>query len=105
MNAIRDGNQIRIYDAYRIKESIKELDGRFYDSDDKAWVVPYSKETTALLHLLGVTLGGELNGELQQETPEDEAPLFPMPIKATPYQHQVRAYNHALRVFGIGGDA
>lgn len=38
MNAIRDGNQIRVYDAFLAKESIKEIDGRFYDPDDKAWV-------------------------------------------------------------------
>ena len=34
---------------------------------------------------------------------KDEKPIVPMPIKATPYQHQVRAYNFALRLFGIGG--
>ena len=32
MNAIRDGNHIRIYDAFLAKESIKEIDGRFYDA-------------------------------------------------------------------------
>lgn len=56
MNAIRDGNHIRIYDAFLAKESIKEIDGRFYDPDDKAWVVPYSKENVALLQLLGASL-------------------------------------------------
>ena len=29
MNAIRDGNHVRVYDAFLIKESIKEIDGRF----------------------------------------------------------------------------
>jgi hypothetical protein len=105
MNAISDGNRIRVYDAFRIKESIKEITGRFYDSDDKAWVLPYSTETAALLRFLGVTLEGELTESIEQETLTDEAPLIHMPIKATPYQHQVRAYNHALRVFGIGGGA
>ena len=103
MNATREGNQIRVYDAFRIKESIKEIDGRFYDADDKAWVVPYSPDTAALLRLLGVSLSGELCSEIQQETAADEVPLVPMPIKATPYQHQVKAYNHALRTFGIAG--
>ena len=42
MNAIKDGNHIRIYDAYLIRESIKEIPGRFYDPDDKAWLVPLS---------------------------------------------------------------
>jgi len=103
MNTTREGNQIRVYDAFRIKESIKEISGRFYDADDKAWVVPYSLDTAALLRLLGVSLSGELCSEMQQETAADEAPIFQMPIKATPYQHQIRAYNYALRTFGIGG--
>ena len=106
MNAIRDGNHIRIYNAFLIKESIKEIDGRFYDPDDKAWLVPYSKENAGLLALLGVTLGEGLLENADQEQPQEpEEPILPMPIKATPYQHQVRAYNFALRLFGIGGAA
>lgn len=105
MNAIRDGNQIRVYDAFLIKESIKEIDGRFYDKDNKAWVVPYSKDNVALLGLLGVQLDKTLASVVKQEDTGDEVPIFPMPIKATPYQHQVRAYNFALRTFGIGGNA
>ena len=66
MNAVRDGNHIRIYNAYMIRESIKEIDGRFYDADDKAWLVPYSKENAALLSLLGVTLGADLMDHTEQ---------------------------------------
>ena len=106
MNAVKDGKQIRIYNAFLIKESIKEIDGRFYDADDKAWVVPYSKENAGLLALLGVSLGeGLLDSEDQQQVQEPEEPILPMPIKATPYQHQIRAFNFALRLFGIGGVA
>ena len=103
MNAIRDGNHIRIYNAYLAKESIKEMDGRFYDPDDKAWLVPYSKENVALLGLLGAALDPSLSPDVKVQDAGDEDPIFPMPIKATPYQHQVRAYNFALRTFGIGG--
>ena len=68
MNAVKDGMHIRIYNAFLIKESIKEIDGRFYDADDKAWVVPYSKENAGLLALLGVSLGeGLLDSEDQQQ--------------------------------------
>lgn len=105
MNAIRDGNHVRVYDAYLAKESIKEIDGRFYDPDDKAWVVPYSKENVALLGLLGAVLDDSLAPDIEAQPAGDEEPIFPMPIKATPYQHQVRAYNFALRTFGIGGTA
>ena len=103
MNAIRDGNHIRVYDAFLAKESIKEITGRFYDADDKAWVVPYSKENAALLGLLGAALDDSLSSAVEIQDAGDEDPIFPMPIKATPYQHQVRAYNFALRTFGIGG--
>ncbi len=103
MNAIRDGNHIRVYEAYLAKESIKEIDGRFYDADDKAWVVPYSKENVALLGLLGATLDDSLSPLIQTQDAGDEDPIFPMPIKATPYQHQIRAFNFALCTFGIGG--
>ena len=105
MNAIKDGNHIRIYDAFMIRESIKEIPGRFYDPDDKAWLVPFSSENAGLLALLGVELAPDLmpqhDGESYGEEPE--TPVIPMPIKATPYQHQVKAYNFALRLFGIGG--
>lgn len=105
MKAVKDGNHIRIYDAFLIRESIKEIPGRFYDPDDKAWLVPFSPENAATLALLGVELEKNLifapeNGDALEK---DEKPIVPMPIKATPYQHQVRAYNFALRLFGIGG--
>ena len=103
MLAKKDGNHIRIYDAFLIKESIKEIRGRFYDADDKAWVVPYSQENVAMLTLLGVQLDDSLAVEVKQQDAGDEVPMFPMPIKATPYQHQVKAYNFALQTFGIGG--
>ena len=103
MNATKDGNHIKIYDAFLIKESIKEINGRFYEADDKAWVVPCTKENAALLGLLGVSLSDELTFHTDEAPAHDETPIIPMPIKATPYQHQVRAYNFALRAFGIGG--
>ena len=105
MNAIRDGNHICVYDAYNVKESIKEIDGHFYDPDNKAWIVPYSKENVKLLYLLGAGLDDTLALEVQTQAAGDEVPIIPMPIKATPYQHQVRAYNFALSTFGIGGSA
>ena len=107
MNAIKDGNHIRIYDAFLIRESIKEIPGRFYDPDDKAWLVPLTAENAATLAMLGVELEKNLitAPETEAALEKDEKPIVPMPIKATPYQHQVRAYNFALRLFGIGGAA
>lgn len=107
MNAIKDGKHIRIYDAFLIRESIKEIPGRFYDPDDKAWLVPLTAENAATLAMLGVELEKNLisTPETDDALEKDEKPIVPMPIKATPYQHQVRAYNFALRLFEIGGAA
>ena len=105
MNAIKDGKHIRVYDAFQIKESIKQIDGSFYDPDDKAWVVPYSKDNAATLALLGVELDESLAAEVKPQVAGDEEPIFPMPIKVKPYQHQIGAYNFALRIYGVGGTA
>lgn len=105
MNAIRDGNHMRVFDAYMIRESIKEIAGRTYDVDNKTWLVPYTQENAALLALLGVDLEDGLLETQTEADAADETPIIPMPIKAKPYQHQVRAYNFALRLFGIGGSA
>lgn len=104
MKATRDSQHIRVYDAFPIKESLKEITGRFYDADDKAWVVPYTQENVVTLGLLGVQLDETISQSVSEPSAGDEDPLIPMPIKAKPYQHQVRAYNFALRTFGIGGD-
>ena len=105
MNAIRDGNHIRVFDAFMIRESIKEIPGRFYDADNKAWVVPYTQENAAMLAILGVHLEDGMLETQTEAVAGDETPIIPMPIKAKPYQHQVRAYNFALRLFGVGGSA
>ena len=69
------------------------------------WLVPLSPENAATLALLGVELEKNLifTPDTGDGLEKDEKPIVPMPIKATPYQHQVRAYNFALRLFGIGG--
>ena len=105
MRASKDGNHIRVYDAYMIRESIKEINGRYYDNDEKAWVVPNTPENVALLGLLGVELDAELLPMTEAAAQPDEEPIVPMPIKAKPYQHQIRAFNFALRLFGIGDRA
>ena len=105
MNAVRDGNHIRVYDAYLVKESIKEIDGRFFDPDEKAWVIPNTRENVSLLGLLGAALDDSLSPICEACDARDEVPIYPMPIKAIPYQHQIRAYNFALRTFGIGDSA
>ena len=56
-----------------------------------------------LIGLLGVELDDSLCEMKVTEKSVDETPIVPMPIKAKPYQHQIRAFNFAMKMFGIGG--
>jgi hypothetical protein len=53
MKAFKDGNKIRIEDGYLHRESIKEIPGRRYDAESKAWYAPCTEKNTALLQMLG----------------------------------------------------
>lgn len=53
MYAVQSNETIRIYDSYLYRESIKEIDGRQYDAEDKCWVVPLCCENVATLSLIG----------------------------------------------------
>lgn len=109
MRAVKQGGEIRIEDGYLHKESIKEIPGRRYDTDSKAWYTPCTEKNAVLLQTLGAKLDEELRafvssvcGDAAVEVP----PIRAMPIKVTPYKHQVRAFNFALKILcGEGGDA
>lgn len=83
MKAVKDGNHIRIYDAFLIRESIKEIPGRFYDPDDKAWLVPLSPENAATLKA----------GTGKQRQPPVVVPKVPSHFQYLPRQDR----NHHLR--------
>jgi hypothetical protein len=36
---------------------------------------------------------------MEQKT--EVIPVIPMPVKATPYKHQIEAFNLAMRLFGV----
>lgn len=103
MRAVLRDDLIVIYDSYYYKESIKEIEGRFFDADEKAWCVPLSTKNIARLKLLGADLSAELQemdeGNVTCDTLEE--PIIRPPIKGSLYQHQVRAYNFALKTLGV----
>ena len=87
MRAVRQGDTIRIYDSYLYRESIKEIDGRFCDADEKCWIIPLNSKNVATLGLLGATLDKELTEMAKTErgafvsvcthpTPRVKAKLF-----------------------------
>lgn len=105
MYAVRFEDKIRVYDAYLYRDGLKSIPGRYYDADDKAWVLPMTAESVSTLQLLGARLddGLEEFSTVMGTTEESIEPKIRPPIKGTLYQHQVKAYNFALRLFGIEG--
>lgn len=89
MYAIRSNDLIKVYDAYLYKESIREIEGRFYDADEKCWVVPYSIKNAYTLELLGATLDESLRNAavVMHPVQKDEEPLLHPRIKGTLYKH------------------
>lgn len=109
MKVFKSKTEIRIEDGYLHQESIKEIPGRRYESDCKAWFVPLCAENVVLLQTLGAELDAELSSmfiDAKANAFENEEPIAKMPIKAEPYKHQVRAFNFALKILcGEGSDA
>lgn len=93
------GDKILIFDSFKEKESIKLIEGRFFDRDKKAWIIPFTSENRALLTMLGcqfredVVLDREIN--LPINTVNAKAKYL-LPINVKPYSHQIAAFNFAV---------
>lgn len=114
MRALKAGGEIKITDSYLHRESIKEIIGRRWASEDKAWYVPLNHQNIALLQLLGAEIDEHLKESVKSNAIQSikEDPTIHMPIRAAPYAHQIEAFNFAMKVYGItneefekGGDA
>lgn len=106
MHAIIKDGKILLYDSYIFKESIKEIPGRQWHPEEKAWSVPISKQNIETLDLLGCKLSDELADIRQSfvsENTADKTMLIPAPLKVSPYEHQLKGYNLACRSMGIIG--
>lgn len=104
MRAERDGERIRVYDAFSIKECLKDMNGSF-DAEDKAWCVQFTQENLSLLKLIGVQLDEKLIGMTENRVPQNSVDCTnsaPMPIKGTPYKHQRSAFCYAMNLYEMG---
>ena len=103
-------NRVFLFDSFKHKESIKEIPGRLWHPEEKAWSVPVNAENLETLDLLGCELSEELK-RLKKRIVSDASegavlPLVSMPIRATPYEHQIKAFNFACKIMELtGGDA
>ena len=107
MHAVIKDGKILLYDSYIFKESIKEIPGRQWHPEEKAWSVPVSQQNIETLDLLGCKLSDEL-ADIRQgfasENTADDTTLLPAPLKVSPYEHQLKGYNLACRSMGIIGN-
>ncbi len=107
MHAVIKDGKILLYDSYIFKESIKEIPGRQWHSEERAWSVPISQQSIETLDLLGCELSDEITDIRQgfaSENTADETTLLPAPLKVSPYEHQLKGYNLACRSMGIIGN-
>lgn len=104
MYAVQCNESIRVYDCYQYRESIKEINGRFYDADEKCWVIPLTAHNVSTLSLLGASLDESLK-ELAKTARvafvrrcEHRKPR----VKAKLFAHQQDAYDFVLDAFEKG---
>lgn len=104
MYAVQCNESIRVYDCYQYRESIKEIEGRFYDADEKCWIIPLTAHNASTLSLLGASLDEPLK-ELAKTARvafvsrcEHRKPR----VKAKLFAHQQDAYDFALDTFEKG---
>lgn len=104
MYAKKDKETIRIYDSYLYRESIKEIEGRCYDADEKCWIVPLTKQNASVLWLMGAELEDELKELAKTARDANLKPMSrPVPrVKAKLYEHQQKAYEFALGILEHG---
>ena len=98
--------RVFLFESFKHKESIKEMPGRLWHPEEKAWSVPVNAENLETLDLLGCELSGDLRGmkaKMQKTEVDNHELMIPAPLKVTPYEHQHRGYNLASRSMGIIG--
>ena len=60
MRTVFRNNRIFFCDSFIHKESIKQITGRMWHPDDKAWSVPMTTQSLETLDLLGCEFSDEL---------------------------------------------
>jgi hypothetical protein len=106
MKAQKADNEIKLTDCYLFREGIKEIAGRRYDTEEKAWYIPLSKQNLEQVIMLGAEPEGELIELIKSDRPHNTTvkPIVRMPIRAEPYQHQIAAFNFAIKIL-MGGQS
>lgn len=100
IHATKHNNFIHITgDTFYFKDSIKEIKGYRWDAINKIWIVPNSAQTLEILNFIGADFCENLQKEFASMHHYDGTISLHLPIKATPYKHQVAAFNFALGLY------
>ena len=110
MKAKINNNLIEVRDCYEVKEFIKELPGRRWNKDRLCWTIPLGLDNCFQLKKWGAEFSDELREAANQlykdinkvrsiKLAETVEPIAPIPLKGiNPFQHQIKAYNIALKL-------
>lgn len=103
MYAVQSNETIRVYESYLYRDGLKNIPGRFWDAEDKAWVLPLTDEALKTLEVLGARLDENLAALCRKNTKHKEVVITEKPkVKAKLYKHQEAAYQFSLDTLGRG---
>ena len=113
MNVELQDGELILTDSYMYKDFIKS---RLFDpkwkKEQKAWIIPCNMDNIIRLEQIGILVPKEaeeygrnlLKGiiDAKKEKMVDQSiPVEPMPIKAKPYQHQIKGFNIACKLMNL----
>ena len=114
MKAIKvDAETLGLQDSFHYKEFIKqELTGAKWVKDKKIWQVEFSIGNIEKLLTVKCDITDDINAEYEarkkvmdqvtaEKLSEKTKAIEKMPIKATPYEHQIKAYNIACKIMNL----
>lgn len=108
-----DENTLGIKDCYKDKDFIKsELTGAKWIKDKKMWQVEFSTTNFEKLQWMGCGIPEKaaieyeskkaiMNEIIEEKLMDKTEPIEKMPIKANPYQHQIKAFNIACKLMKL----
>jgi|AGTN01.1.fsa_nt_gi Superfamily II DNA/RNA helicases, SNF2 family len=95
-------NKIHIFDAYDIKEELKQLPGRRYNADAKVWELPLNEFSVKSLRSLGLLVQGYEAPASKAKILAEAKPIVRPRINGKLYDHQIRAFNFSLETYRRG---
>lgn len=110
---LRGTEEIELSESYAYKDFIKsEFQCNKWNKENKVWTIPFSIDNVNKLQTTNCTISDEIIQKYEKEylklklvteekMLESSVAMEPMPIKAKPYTHQIKAFNIACRILNL----